>query len=108
MKNSEIARSIANDYLNLKRSGDLNGLTSDQQWAKVIETHQVRVEDPEQFPRARTIVRSLNDGVSSSVAMNQVSAVRGLVEGHDGTIHSNWLRSIAGNKAHPCVWRGRC
>jgi len=95
MAHSEIARSIAQDFLRMSRNGKLDGLSLDEQWAKVAERHTERLKDPAQFTKARTIINALDHGVPESVAANQVTAVRGLVEGTDGTLHTNLIKNIA-------------
>lgn len=95
MAHSEIARSIAKDFIAGESKARLNGLTPDEQWAKVIESHINRLTDPAQFQKARAIINSLDHGVPESVAANQVRAVRGLVTGSDGTIHTNLIKNIA-------------
>jgi hypothetical protein len=95
MAHSEIARSIAKDFLKQKTKADLDGVSLDDQWSKVGEKHLANVKDPSKFTRARGIIRALDYGVPESVAANQVNAIRGLVEGHDGTLHTPFLRRIA-------------
>ena len=95
MAHSEIARSIAKDFLKQKTKADLDGISLDDQWSKVGEKHLANVKDPSKFTRARGVIRALDYGVPESVAANQVNAIRGLVEGHDGTLHTPFLRRIA-------------
>lgn len=98
MAKSEIAQSVAKDFLKAKTKADLNKLTPDEQWAKITEMHIANVKDKTKFSRARGIINALDEGVPESVAANQVNAIRGLVEGHDGTLHTKWLQNIANGK----------
>ena len=98
MAHSEIAQSIAKDFLKGQTAADLNKLTPDEQWAKVIESQTNRLKDPNQFQKARSIINSLDHGVPESVAANQVKSVRGLVTGSDGTIHTDLIKNIANGR----------
>lgn len=99
VRNEQMARDIANDYLRLSKTPVFRyDLTPDQQWSQIQQLHQARIEDPTKYADLRHDMVGLRDGKASSFSDAQVKAIRGLVTGKDGTIHTDLLNNIANAK----------
>ena len=98
MRNEKMARDISLDYLRLARTPSYKDLSADELWDKVVGLHTTRIEDPKMYAAARNNLVGLRDGKPESFATAQVNAIRGLVTGKDGTVHTNLLRNIAEGK----------
>ena len=98
MRNEVMAQNIAGDYLRIARIPGYKNLSADEIWNKVLALHTDRIKDPHFYKEYRDTLVGLRDGKPESFAEAQVKAIRGLVTGQDGTIHTNLLRNIAGAK----------
>ena len=98
MRNEVMAQNIAGDYLRIARIPGYKNLSADEIWNKVLALHTDRIKDPHFYKEYRDTLVGLRDGKPESFAEAQVKAIRGLVTGQDGTIHTNLLRNIAGGK----------
>ncbi len=97
-RRDESLRDIAKDYITMSKTKGFNKLTNDEQWNKVFDSHEKRIANPNMYESIRPYSVGMREGVPASFASNQVNAMRGLVEGSDGTIHTNILENIANNK----------
>jgi len=98
LRNEQMARDIANDYIRLSKSPDFQALSNDEKWSQIQQLHQVRIEDPTKYANLRDTLVGLRDGKADSFSNAQVKAFAGLVQGKDGTIHDNLIQNIANNK----------
>lgn len=95
LRNEQMAKDISNDYLRLTNSG----LSSDEAWKQTTTNQAARIADPTKYVNERKVVLALDGAMPEDLADQQVRAIQGTVQGHDGTIHTNILQNISQGKS---------
>ena len=98
LRNEEMARDIANDYLRLSKTKNFQALSNEDKWNQIQKLHEARIADPEKYKELRDDMVGLRSGKADSFSNAQVKAFAGLVQGKDGTIHENLIQNIADKK----------
>lgn len=96
---SVFGKDIAADYLRLNQNARFAKLSMDAKWLKVQQLHEQRLLDmPKAYADLRDRMVGLRYGDPASFSANQVQSVRGLVQGVDGTTHTDLIQNIADGK----------
>jgi hypothetical protein len=96
---SVFGKDIAADYMRLNQNSRFAKMSMDAKWLKVQQLHEQRLIDmPKRYEDLKNRMIGLNSGKPASFAANQVQSVRGLVEGADGTTHTDLIQNIADGK----------
>jgi len=88
-------RDIALSYLRKMNNPTFKNLSTDEQFASLIDEQAMRIKNPNMYKDLRNKMDGYTKAVPESFAKAQVDYLQGLVHGADGTVHTDLINKIA-------------
>jgi len=88
-------RDIARAYLNAMKDSTFKNMSTDDQFASLVDGQSANIRNPKMYQDYRNIMDGYTKAVPESFAKSQIDYLHGIVRGADGSVNVGLIQKIA-------------